>query len=86
LEGDENQIDKHKDEIILQGASFVSYSVQVSGRMEHAYKLCVVEHGFQVFRVDLADAITSTVSGRKAHNSIAGLLRNEQAKKHGVVP
>jgi hypothetical protein len=73
-EEDEAHITKHRDEMVLEGTRFVSYSTEITGQIEHAYKLFVEGRGFQKFRVDLTDKITSTVSGEKVNNSSTGLF------------
>lgn len=55
-EEDDSRLAEHKSSAILDG--FVAYSRDMSGQIEHAYRLFKDSGGYKEFRVDLNDTIT----------------------------
>eukprot|EP00339_Tiarina_fusa_P025891 CAMPEP_0117013264 /NCGR_PEP_ID=MMETSP0472-20121206/10982_1 /TAXON_ID=693140 ORGANISM="Tiarina fusus, Strain LIS" /NCGR_SAMPLE_ID=MMETSP0472 /ASSEMBLY_ACC=CAM_ASM_000603 /LENGTH=1244 /DNA_ID=CAMNT_0004716535 /DNA_START=123 /DNA_END=3857 /DNA_ORIENTATION=+ len=69
---DDSRVDQHIAEMVKTGTNFVSYSGEICGQIEHAYRLYQEGKGYDTLRVDLTNKITSTKSGQKLVNADSG--------------
>jgi hypothetical protein len=71
---DETHLDSHKSTMVVKVGeeSFVRYSNEISGQIEHAYRLWRDGQGLSRVHVDLSGKITSTMTGTKANNAQTG--------------